>query len=172
MPQAAAGAQGTSQMGYQPYAQGYPTQYVPQQYMQQYPPGYQQPYQQMPPQYNPWAQQMPPQPYQPWPQSFQQQMPPMQSSQQSAAQMMYPNAAQQYAQPQADTYVSDRGKRALEYLAQNEACGATDLARALESSPPTWSRVLNNLAQVGLVIKHGQKYHLTELGRERMQTQG
>ena len=177
MPQAPAGAQGTSQMGYQPYPQGYPAQYppqqgYPQQYMQQYQQGYQQPYQQMPQQYNPWVQQMPPQPYQQWPQSFQQQMPPMQSSQQSAAQMMYPNAAQQYAQPQADTYVSDRGKRALGYLAQNEACGATDLARAFGSSAPTWSRTLNDLAQVGLVIKHGQKYHLTELGRERVQTQG
>ncbi len=176
--QQATGAPGGQQMGYQPYQQGYPYQQMPplgygQQFPQQYQQGYQQPYQQMPQQqYNPWAQQMPPQPYQQWPQSFQQQMPPMQSSQQPAAQMMYPNAAQQYPQPPANPYVSERGKKALGYLAQNEACGATDLARALGSSAPTWSRTLNDLAQVGLVIKHGQKYHLTELGRDRVQTQG
>lgn len=176
--QQVAGTPSAPQMGYQPYPQGYPAQYMAQQgyanpFPQQYPQGYQQPYQQMPQaQYSPWPQQMPQQPYQQWPQSFQQQMPPMQSSQQPAAQMMYPNAAQQYPQPPANTYVSERGKKALGYLAQNEACGATDLARALGSSAPTWSRTLNDLAQVGLVIKHGQKYHLTELGRDRVQTQG
>ena len=176
--QQATGIPGGQQMGYQPYQQGYPYQQVPplgygQQFPQQYQQGYQQPYQQMPQaQYSPWPQQMPPQPYQQWPQSFQQQTPPMHSSQQPAAQMMYPNAAQQYPQPPANTYVSERGKKALGYLAQNEACGATDLARALGSSAPTWSRTLNDLAQVGLVIKHGQKYHLTELGRDRVQAQG
>ena len=176
--QQTAGTPNIQQMGYQPYPQGYPTQYMPQQgyaqqFPQQYPQGYQQPYQQMPQtQYSPWPQQMPQQPYQQWLQSFQQQMPPMQSSQQPAAQMMYPNAAQQYSQPPANTYVSERGKKALGYLAQNETCGATDLARALGSSAPTWSRTLNDLAQVGLVIKLGQKYHLTELGRDRVQTQG
>ena len=176
--QQATGAPGGQQMGYQPHQQGYPYQQMPplgygQQFPQQHQQGYQQQLPQMPPQqYNPWAQQMPPQPYQQWPQSFQQQMPPMQSSQQPAAQMMYPNAAQQYPQPPANPYVSERGKKALGYLAQNEACGATDLARALGSSAPTWSRTLNDLAQVGLVIKHGQKYHLTELGRDRVQTQG
>lgn len=144
-----------------------------QQFPQQYQQGYQQPYQQMPQQqYNPWAQQMPPQPYQQWPQSFQQQMPTVQSSQQPAAQMMYPNAANQYAQPQPDVFVSDRGNAALSYLAQNQACGATDLARAFGNSAPTWSRTLNDLAQAGLVIKHGQKYHLTELGAARVRAQG
>ena len=144
-----------------------------QQFPQQYQQGYQQPYQQMPQQqYNPWAQQMPPQPYQQWPQSFQQQMPTVQSSQQPAAQMMYPNAANQYAQPQPDVFVNDRGNAALGYLAQNQACGATDLARAFGNSAPTWSRTLNDLAQAGLVIKHGQKYHLTELGAARVRAQG
>ena len=170
------GMQGAQQMGFQPYPQGYPGQYMPQQgypqqYMQQYPQGYQQPYQQMPQPYNPWPQQMPPQPYQQWPQSFQQQMPPMQSSQQPAAQMMYPNAANQYAQPQPDVFVSERGNAALGYLAQNQECGATDLARAFGNSAPTWSRTLNDLAQAGLVIKHGQKYHLTELGSARVRAQ-
>lgn len=132
----------------------------------------QQPYQQMPQQqYNPWAQQMPLQPYQQWPQSFQQQMPPMQSSQQPAAQMMYPNAANQYAQPQQNVFVSERGEAALGYLAQNQECGATDLARAFGNSAPTWSRTLNDLAQAGLVIKHGQKYHLTEIGSARVRAQ-
>ena len=175
--QQATGAPGGQQMGYQPYQQGYPYQQMPplgygQQFPQQYQQGYQQPYQQMPQQqYNPWAQQTPPQPYQQWPQSFQQQMPPTQSSQQPAAQMMYPNAANQYAQPQPDVFVSDRGNAALGYLAQNQACGATDLARAFGNSAPTWSRTLNDLAQAGLVIKHGQKYHLTELGAARVRAQ-
>lgn len=165
------------QMGYQPYPQGYPPQYMPQQeyaqpYPQQYPQGYQQTYQQMPQgQFNPWAQQMPPQPYQQWPQSFQQQMPPMQSSQQPAAQMMYPNATNQYAQPQSDVFISERGNAALGYLAQHQECGATDLARAFGNSAPTWSRTLNDLAQAGLVIKHGQKYHLTEIGSARVRAQ-
>lgn len=167
--QQATGAPGGQQMGYQPYQQGYPYQQMPPLGNgQQFP----QPYQQMPQQqYNPWAQQMTPQPYQQWPQSFQQQMSPMQSSQQSAAQMMYPNAANQYAQPQPDVFVSDRGNAALGYLAQNQACGATDLARAFGNSAPTWSRTLNDLAQAGLVIKHGQKYHLTELGAARVRAQ-
>ena len=157
--QQATGAPGGQQMGYQPYQRGYPYQQMPplgygQQFPQQYQQGYQQPYQQMPQQqYNPWAQ------------------PPMQSSQQPAAQMMYPNAANQYAQPQPDVFVSDRGNAALGYLAQNQACGATDLARAFGNSAATWSRTLNDLAQAGLVIKHGQKYHLTELGAARVRAQ-
>ena len=177
MPQQPMGAPNAPQMGYQPYPQGYPAQYMPQQgyaqpYPQQYPQGYQQPYQQIPQaQYNPWAQQMPPQPYQQWPQSFQQQPLPMQSSQQPAAQMMYPNAANQYAQPQQNVFVSERGEAALGYLAQNQECGATDLARAFGNSAPTWSRTLNDLAQAGLVIKHGQKYHLTEIGSARVRAQ-
>lgn len=171
------GASATQQMSYQPNQQGYPAQYAPQPgyaqaYQQQYPLGYQQPYQQMPQaQYNPWAQQMPPQPYQQWPQSFQQQPLPMQSSQQPAAQMMYPNAANQYAQAQQNVFVSERGEAALGYLAQNQECGATDLARAFGNSAPTWSRTLNDLAQAGLVIKHGQKYHLTEIGSARVRAQ-
>ncbi len=177
MPQQPMGAPSAPQMGHQPYPQGYPAQYMPQQgyaqpYPQQYPQGYQQPYQQMPQaQYNPWAQQVPPQPYQQWPQSFQQQPLPTQSSQQPAAQMMYPNAANQYAQPQPNVFVSERGQAALGYLAQNQECGATDLARAFGNSAPTWSRTLNDLAQAGLVIKHGQKYHLTEIGSARVRAQ-
>ncbi len=84
---------------------------------------------------------------------------------------MYPNAANQYAQPQSDVFVSERGNAALGYLAQHQECGATDLARAYGNSAPTWSRTLNDLAQAGLVIKHGQKYHLTEVGSARVQAQ-
>ena len=102
---------------------------------------------------------------------FQQQPLPMQSSQQPAAQMMYPNAANQYAQPQQNVFVSERGEAALGYLAQNQECGATDLARAFGNSAPTWSRTLNDLAQAGLIIKHGQKYHLTEIGNARVRAQ-
>ncbi len=177
LPQQPMGAPSAPQMGYQPHPQGYPAQYMPQQgyaqpYPQQYPQGYQQTYQQMPQaQYNPWAQQIPPQPYQQWPQSFQQQQAAMQSSQQPAAQMMYPNAANQYTQPQQNVFVSERGEAALGYLAQNQECGATDLARAFGNSAPTWSRTLNDLAQAGLVIKHGQKYHLTEIGSARVRAQ-
>lgn len=151
--QQATGAPGGQQMGYQPYQQGYPYQQMPplgngQQFPQQYQQGYQQPYQQMPQQqYNPWAQQMPPQPYQQWPQSFQQQMPPMQSSQQPAAQMMYPNAANQYAQPQPDVFVSDRGNAALGYLAQIKRAVLPIWRGRLETRPPlgharsmTWRR--------------------------------
>lgn len=86
--------------------------------------------------------------------------------------MMYPNAANKYAQPQSDVFVSERGNAALSYLAQHQECGATDLARAYGNSAPTWSRTLNDLAQAGLVIKHGQKYHLTEVGSARVRAQG
>ena len=34
-----------------------------------------------------------------------------------------------------------------------------------------YKRQLNDLAQAGLVIKHGQKYHLTELGAARVRAQ-
>lgn len=84
---------------------------------------------------------------------------------------MYPNAANQYAQPQQNVFVSERGEAALGYLAQNQECGATDLARAFGNSAPTWSRTLNDLAQAGLIIKHGQKYHLTEIGSTRVRAQ-
>lgn len=83
---------------------------------------------------------------------------------------MYPNAAQQPTQqPTNNLFVSERGERALAYLAQQGQCGPTDLMRAFGSSAPTWSRELDQLAGMGLVIKRGQKYHLTELGQAREQ---
>ena len=110
--------------------------------------------------------------YHPWPQSFQQPYQMYPSSQQPAAQMMYPNAANQFAQaPRPEPYISERGENALGYLAQNGQCGPTELKNAFGSSVPTWSRELDALAQTGLVRKHGQKFYLTELGQARMNPQ-
>ncbi len=88
-----------------------------------------------------------------------------QSFPQQQAQMGYPNFNQPTTQMPAEPYVSDRGQQALAYLAQAGQCGPTDLNRAFGSSVPTWSRELDKLAESGLVIKRGQKFHLTELGQ-------
>ena len=84
---------------------------------------------------------------------------------------MYPNAANQYVQPQPDVFVSDRGNAALGYLRKIKRAVQPIWRGRLETSAPTWSRTLNDLAQAGLVIKHGQKYHLTELGAARVRAQ-
>lgn len=65
----------------------------------------------------------------------------------------------------AGPYVSERGAQAMRYLLEQGSCGPTDLAHALGSSAPTWSRELEALAQAGLVIKRGQKRFLTEMGK-------
>ena len=65
----------------------------------------------------------------------------------------------------AGLYVSERGAQAMRYLLEQGSCGPTDLAHALGSSAPTWSRELEALAQDGLVIKRGQKRFLTEMGK-------
>ena len=111
-------------------------------------------------------------PYQPWQQSFQQPAQLYASSQQPAAQMMYPSQANQNNQAAvAGVYVTERGERALAYLAQNRQCGPTELARTFGSSAPTWSRELDSLVNTGLVVKQGQKFHLTALGQARMAQQ-
>ena len=93
------------------------------------------------------------------------------SYQQPAAQMMYPNQANQFSQQvQTSPFVSDRGGQVLQYLIGMGECGPTELARAYGSSAPTWSRELNSLAEAGLVIKRGQKFHLTEMGRAHLET--
>lgn len=61
-------------------------------------------------------------------------------------------------------FISDRGKLALQFIMANQVAGPTELTRTLGNSVSTWSRELEKLAESGLVIKHGQKYHLTELG--------
>lgn len=74
-------------------------------------------------------------------------------------------APQQSMAPQAP-YIDDRGQKALVYLYENTLCGPSDLAQAYGQSGPTWSRVLATLHKQALVIKQGQKYHLTEAGRQ------
>ena len=61
--------------------------------------------------------------------------------------------------------------QALGFLAQNGSAGPTDLAGAFGSSVPTWSRELETLTHIGLVVKHGQKRILTEMGRLWIQDQ-
>lgn len=70
-------------------------------------------------------------------------------------------------QPAAVPQVSldDRAAQALGHLATHESCGPTDLVRAYGSSAATWSRTLSALAAQGLVMKDGQKYRLTGIGR-------
>ncbi len=84
---------------------------------------------------------------------------------QQQAQMGYPNFNQPQMQTSGEPYVSERGQQALSYLAQMTQCGPTELNRTFGSSVPTWSRELDKLAEAGLVIKRGQKFHLTELGQ-------
>lgn len=70
----------------------------------------------------------------------------------------------------AEPYVSERGAQALAFLAERGSGGPTDLAGAFGSSAPTWSRELETLAQVGLVIKRGQKRFLTDAGQAWVQS--
>ena len=61
--------------------------------------------------------------------------------------------------------LDERGSQVMSYLASHESCGPTDLVRACGSSAATWSRALTALAAQGLVMKDGQKYRLTGIGR-------
>ena len=61
--------------------------------------------------------------------------------------------------------LDDRGSQVMSYLASHESCGPTDLVRTCGSSAATWSRALSALAAQGLVMKDGQKYRLTGIGR-------
>ena len=65
--------------------------------------------------------------------------------------------------PQVD--ISERGQIVMSYLATHEEVGPTDLLREFGASQPTWSRELQHLEDLGLLIKRGQKRHLTEIGR-------
>lgn len=68
--------------------------------------------------------------------------------------------------PQAPALsLDERGSQVMSYLASHESCGPTDLVRACGSSAATWSRALSALATQGLVMKDGQKYRLTGIGR-------
>jgi hypothetical protein len=61
--------------------------------------------------------------------------------------------------------VSARGERALGYLSSHETVGPSELVSTFGGSQPTWSRELKSLEEKGLLIKSGQKRHLTELGQ-------
>ena len=67
--------------------------------------------------------------------------------------------------------ISERGMLALQYLAEHNTCGPTDLASAFGESVPTWSRELANLTTSGLIRKHGQKRVLTDMGLAWLQQQ-
>ena len=69
-------------------------------------------------------------------------------------------------------HVSERGRAALAYLMANGIAGPTDLAHALGASNATWSRELDALGAMGLVVKQGQKRVLTEMGRVWLEQDG
>ena len=87
-----------------------------------------------------------------------------------AAQSAAPGAASAwFSQPQTtmrpQLTLDERGEQVLSYLSERESCGPTDLVRAFGASGATWSRTLAALAAQGIVMKDGQKYRLTGIGR-------
>ena len=121
------------------------------------------------------AQQVPPQQY--WPQSAATGVPLgwQQVTQPPQTPTFFSPAYQQayQAMPQQQTpsgaappvTLDERGSQVMSYLAAHESCGPTDLVRAFGSSGATWSRTLSSLSAQGLVMKDGQKYRLTGIGR-------
>jgi hypothetical protein len=71
----------------------------------------------------------------------------------------------QIAERLKDVQVSRRGEMALDYLKTHELVGPSDLVSSYGGSQPTWSRELKTLEEKGLLIKSGQKRHLTEFGK-------
>ncbi len=61
--------------------------------------------------------------------------------------------------------LSSRQESVMEYLAEHDSCGPTDLTQVFGSSSPTWSRELKGLMEMGIITKSGQKYRLTTIGR-------
>lgn len=85
-------------------------------------------------------------------------------------QMPYQPAAYQPMPYQQSTYqqaltVDERGQQVLAYLSSHESVGPSELTRSYGASGPTWSRTLSNLSAQGLIMKVGQKYQLTGIGR-------
>ena len=72
-----------------------------------------------------------------------------------------------YQQPayQQPFTVDERGQQVIAYLSTHESVGPSELTRSYGASGPTWSRVLSNLSAQGLIMKVGQKYQLTGIGR-------
>ena len=78
-----------------------------------------------------------------------------------------PDNQEEYSEPTTKTPqvdISERGQIVMSYLATHEEVGPTDLLREFGASQPTWSRELQHLEDLGLLIKRGQKRHLTEIG--------
>lgn len=87
-----------------------------------------------------------------------------------AVQSAAPGAASAwFSQPQTpmtpQLTLDERGEQVLTYLSEHESCGPTDLVRTFGASGATWSRTLAALAAQGIVMKDGQKYRLTGIGR-------
>ncbi|HIZ46852.1 MAG TPA: ATP-binding protein [Candidatus Olsenella pullistercoris] len=61
--------------------------------------------------------------------------------------------------------LDERGEAVMSYLAEHESVGPSDLVRAEGRSAASWSRTLAALAAQGLVMKVGQKYQPTAIGR-------
>lgn len=80
-------------------------------------------------------------------------------------QPQWPAAIQAGTMPGTGIDISERGMRALGFMAEHGAAGPTDLFNAYGESAPTWSRELAALARAGLVRKHGQKRVLTDMGK-------
>lgn len=125
-----------------PYQQAYPPYGYPQQagygtYPVQYPAQY--PQQRAP-------QQMPPQP--------------------AIAPQAQATAPQEVGQaPSSLLDLGDRAQQVLEWLAEHESVGPTDLTRAYGGSLSTWTRQLQELEDQGILRKRGQKRYLTSAGR-------
>ena len=140
------------------YQQGWPQQGSFQQApgtYQQMPAYQQQPYYQQPAYQQPWQQAAP---QQPWQQ-------PMYQQPAQAAPAQYPQQEPYQQQAPAGPQVGERGQMVIGYLAQHESVGPTDLIREYGFSGPTWSRELASLAAAGYIMKNGQKYQLTAVGR-------
>ena len=172
------------QTGYQPQQMQQVQQQMPpmqqQGWVQQQPaggwpqPGYaQQPYQQAPYPQGAWPQQMPPAPQAQqgwWGQQqmgvYPQQQVPYQMPQQP---YQVPQQQQMPTPAQNDTpswvSITPRGRQVLDYLANHESVGPSDLSRAYGESQPTWTRELQALEEQGIVRKEGQKRRLTAMGR-------
>lgn len=61
--------------------------------------------------------------------------------------------------------LDERGQQVMSYLSEHESVGPSDLVRAAGRSAASWSRTLSALAAQGLVMKVGQKYQPTAIGR-------
>ncbi len=178
--------QAQPQMGQSPWPAQQPYQQAYQQpYQQQYPPPPQQQQQWWwPQQPYPQPQQQGYPPQQPWPP--QQGYPPQQQGwprqePQLTDQTVWPQQQgwpqQPVSPPQVPSQAASqlfsltpRGRAIMDYLAEHDSVGPSDLARTYGESQPTWTRELQALEEQGLVRKDGQKRRLTTLGKTILQS--